>query len=193
MGHLFYLMGKSASGKDTIYQQLRKKLDFATIVLYTTRPMRDGEREGVEYHFVTPDRFEQLVREEKVIESRTYQTMHGPWTYFTADDGQVQLSRKDYLVIGTLESFEAMRAYYGADRVVPLYLELEDGIRLARALSRERLQEKPKYAELCRRYLADEQDFSEEKLRQAGIERRFCTEDTGRCVQELLEYIGQQG
>ena len=49
MGKIFYLMGKSASGKDSIYKRLRSLCpELKSIVLYTTRPMRDGEQEGVE-------------------------------------------------------------------------------------------------------------------------------------------------
>ena len=53
MHHIFYLMGKSASGKDTIYQKLLEHdtLGLAHIVLYTTRPIREGEAEGREYYF----------------------------------------------------------------------------------------------------------------------------------------------
>ena len=66
------------------------------------------------------------------------------WTYFTADDGQVDLNRADYLGIGTLESFIKMCKYYGSDAVCPIYIQVEDGERLSRALKREREQENPK-------------------------------------------------
>ncbi len=189
MGKIFYLMGKSASGKDTIYKRLMETKQFDAIVLYTTRPIRQGETDGITYHFVDEARFQEMQKEGKVIEARTYQTVHGPWTYFTADDGQVQLEQKDYLVIGTLESFLSMQRYYGKEQVIPVYLELEDGIRLARALKREQQQDRPRYAELCRRFLADAEDFSEEKRRAAGICRTFCTEDGDRCLEEICTYI----
>lgn len=52
MGKLFYIMGKSASGKDTIYQRLLRNPEFSLerLVIYTTRPIRDGELDGREYH-----------------------------------------------------------------------------------------------------------------------------------------------
>lgn len=48
MGKIFYIMGKSSSGKDTIYSRLLEdsQLGLSRIVLYTTRPMREGEQEG---------------------------------------------------------------------------------------------------------------------------------------------------
>ena len=173
MGKIFYLMGKSASGKDTIYKKVKEQMpELKTIVIYTTRPIREGERDGVEYFFKTEDKFHQLQQEGKVIESRTYQTIHGPWIYFTVDDGQ--FDREDHLVaIGTLESYVQLRRYFGDEKVIPIYVEVEDGLRLERALERERKQTKPKYEEMCRRFLADSADFSEAKLEEAGITRKF--------------------
>ena len=126
---------------------------------------------------------------EKVIEARTYQTVYGPWTYFTADDGQIELWQYDYLVIGTIESYYALKEYFGDDVMVPLYIEVEDGLRLSRALERERAQTKPQYAELCRRFLADAEDFSEENLERAGIKRRFQNIDKETCMEEILREI----
>ena len=84
---------------------------------------------------------------------RAYHTKCGVWKYFTADDGQIDLEKYDYIVIGTLQSYEEMRLYFGKDRLVPVYIEVEDGERLSRALMRERQQSEPKYSEMCRRFL----------------------------------------
>ena len=66
---------------------------------------------------------------------------------------------------------------------------MDDGLRLARAVERERRQAEPKYTELCRRFLADEEDFSEENLSRAGIARRFENRDLDACLEEIEEYI----
>ena len=135
MGKIFYIMGKSASGKDTIYKELIEKMPkFHSIVPYTTRPMREGEKDGVEYFFVDQERFDEMMDEEKIIEFRSYNTKCGIWTYFTAEDGQIELWQYDYLVIGTIESYCALKEYFGDDVMVPLYIEVEDGLRLSRAL-----------------------------------------------------------
>ena len=73
--------------------------------------------------------------------------------------------------------------------VIPIYIEVDDGIRLERALKREKEQENPKYEELCRRFLADSQDFSEEKIEESGIEKRFQNINLDDCVKEIIEYI----
>ena len=191
MGRIFYIMGKSSSGKDTIYSRLLRDKEFGlkNVLLYTTRPVRQGEADGREYHFVDEERFRQFMDEGKVIEYRTYETLHGPWTYFTADDGQVDMKARSYLAIGTLESYENMKRYFGEDNVCPIYVEVEDGERLKRALAREELQEKPRYAEMCRRFLADTEDFSEENLERAGIKRRFQNVELESCMEEIREYI----
>ena len=68
-------------------------------------------------------------------------------------------------------------------------IELDDGIRLRRALDREMAQDQPKYDEMCRRYLADTADFSPEKKKEAGIEKEFLNDDLDVCIAELKEYI----
>ena len=76
--------------------------------------------------------------------------------------------------------------------MIPLYVEVEDGLRLSRALERERQQAAPKYAEMCRRFLADSEDFSEKNLQDAGITKRFQNLDFQKCVSEICAYIDIQ-
>lgn len=195
MGYIFYLMGKSSSGKDTVYKELNKenKFNLKDIVSYTTRPIRQGEEDGREYHFVTVDAFERLKETGKIIEYRSYDTVHGIWYYFLADDGQIQLDKESYLLIGTLEGYESLIKYFGEDKIVPIYIEVDDGVRLQRALDREKSQPNPKYAELCRRYLADQDDFSEEKLAKNKIKTRFNNKNVKETCKDILDYIGGVG
>ena len=191
MGKIFYIMGKSSSGKDTIYKRLlgEQELKLRNIILYTTRPMRQGEMPGREYYFVGEGTFQEFQKQGKIIEARTYQTVYGPWIYFTADDGQIELEKRNYLGVGTLESYMNMKEYYGEKNLCPLYIEVEDGERLKRAICREELQQEPKYAEMCRRFLADTEDFSEENLKRAGITKRFSNIDLESCIKELKNCI----
>lgn len=190
MGKIFYIMGKSASGKDTLYKGIKSELPrLKTVVTYTTRPIREGETQGAEYYFTTAQALERLKAQKKIIELRTYETAHGPWSYATVNDGQIDLYTGDYLMIGTLEAYQSIRSFFGEQALVPLYIEAEDGERLSRALLRERAQREPKYAELCRRFLADEKDFSEEKLKQAGINTRYVNASLGSCLNQVLQTI----
>ena len=191
MGKIYYVMGKSSSGKDTIYKELLKRHpEFHTIVPYTTRPIREGEHDGVEYYFVDEKRLKEMQQAGQVIEVRSYNTKCGIWTYFTADDGQIDLEQYDYLVIGTLVSYEAMKRYFGKNVLVPIYIEVEDGERLCRALEREKKQQVPRHAEMCRRFLADEKDFAEDNLQRAEITYRFENADLSDCLTKIENYIG---
>ena len=187
---IVYIMGKSSSGKDTIFKKLKEKLNFNTYIMYTTRPIREGEKEGVTYHYISNEKMQRYIEgkeKEKLIEYRTYQTVHGPWTYATIADEQFQ-SDKNMLMLGTLESYEKMKDIF-KDELIPIYIEVEDGLRLERAIKRERQEKEPKYAELCRRFLADSKDFSEENLKKAGINKRFENIDLEKCIKEIEEEI----
>ncbi len=193
MGKIFYLIGPSASGKDSLARALLAEFGdrLRPVIMSTTRPIRSGELEGEEYHFISRERFQDLEEAGKVIEARTYQTVHGPWTYATLDDGQIDLSRHSYLMTGTLESYRRTAEYFGNQQVVPLYIELDRGLRLARALERERAQTEPKYAEMCRRFLADEQDFSPEKVAACHLPRVYENDDFDACLAAMRETVEQ--
>lgn len=185
-------MGKSSAGKDTIYSELigKEELHLKKVMMYTTRPIRDSEMHGREYFFVDDEAAKELECQGKIIEMRVYHTMHGEWRYFTVDDENLDLKLYDYLGIGTLESYAKIRQYYGDEKVVPVYIEVDDGVRLERALLRERLPQNRKYEEMCRRFLADAKDYSEENLKRAGIDRRFHNDKNRQeCIDEIVEFI----
>lgn len=199
MEKIIYIMGKSASGKDTIYRKIKEYIDAESYVMYTTRPIRNGEIEGKTYNYITSEQMQEYkegAKKEKLIEHRSYITAHGVWEYATINDGQFT-GGKDIIMLGTLESYEKVNKYFKQEnlkekyKVIPVYVEVEDGERLIRAIRREQQEEKPKYKELCRRFIADAEDFSEEKLKNAGIEKRFLNNDFEECVAEILNYIGQ--
>lgn len=193
MSKIFCLMGKSASGKDTVYKHLitEKELGLKKIVPYTTRPIREKEVNGVQYYFTDEAGMKALMDEGRVIESRSYNTVHGIWYYFTVDDHQIDLSNDNYIIIGTPESFGKLCEYFGSKVVVPIYIELDDGDRLQRALNRERKQETPKYEEMCRRFLADARDFSEENLTGISKDNRFANDDLDKCVSNIKDFISR--
>lgn len=192
MAKIYILMGKSSTGKDTVMKKLidEKSLGLKEIVIYTTRPMREKERHGKEYFFSTEEDLARLLQEGKVVELRAYETVQGVWKYFTVNDGQFHMDSQDnYLMIGTLEAYQQFRKYFGEETVIPLYLEVPDGLRIRRALEREERQLNPGYAELCRRFLADEEDFSPAKLQEAGVKKYYQNQDLESCILEITRDI----
>lgn len=194
MGKIVCLMGRSSSGKDTIYKKLleQNQVMLQPIVPYTTRPIRAGETDGVEYHFTDEVGFQALLARGIVIEDRVYNTCLGMWRYFTVADEGIDLPHHSYVMIGTLEAYTHLQQFYGADRVMPLMIALDDGELLQRALNREKVQEHPKYEEMCRRFLADAEDFSAENLARAGIDKTFYNDEVSRCLDEIIAYLRQE-
>ncbi len=191
MGKIFCLMGKSSSGKDTIFKEIKddRDLNLKPIISYTTRPKRVNETDGVEYFFISIDELKEYEKQNKVIEQRIYHTVDGDWYYCTINDNQIDLDKNNYLLITTLESYKSLRDYFGADKVYPLYVNVEDGVRLERALSREKSQSNPNYDELCRRFLADNKDFSQENLNNLNIDRSYINENLQECINNIKEDI----
>lgn len=196
MSNFIYIMGKSASGKDTIYKRIKEQIDVKTYILYTTRPIRTGEQEGVDYHYVSDEQMLKFKQEGKVIESRTYQTVKGPWTYATIADEQLE-QNGDILTVGTLESYNKIKEYYEDKKdtkLLPVYITIDEEERRKRALEREKRQKNPNYEEVERRFKADNIDFSEENLKKAGIgqNQTFENYDLDKCVESILTYIQKE-
>lgn len=196
MSNFIYIMGKSASGKDTIYKKIKEQIDVKTYVLYTTRPIRTGEQEGVDYHYVSDEQMLKFKQEGKVIESRTYQTVKGPWTYATIADEQLE-QNGDILTVGTLESYNKIKEYYEDKedtKLLPVYITIDEEERRKRALEREKKQKNPNYEEVERRIKADNIDFSEENLKKAGIGQNetFENYDLDKCVESIVTYIQKE-
>ena len=82
MPEIAFIMGKSSSGKDHIFKALieDETLGLSTITMYTTRPMRAGETDGVEYYFVDDNKACEFEKNNKIIEMRKYQTVYGEWS-----------------------------------------------------------------------------------------------------------------
>lgn len=189
MGKFFCLMGKSSSGKDTIFKLLKEdeELGLKPVIPYTTRPKRNSEENGVDYFFIDEGTFWSYCRAGKIIEKRQYETINGTWYYCTIDDGQFDLKNFNYLLIATLEAYKDLQRYFGAENVVPIYITVDDDIRLERALNRERKQENPNYDELCRRFLSDNADFSAGNLKINNITKHYYNYNLEECIRSIKE------
>ena len=195
MGKIFCLMGKSATGKDTIAREILKNSELKSIILFTTRPIRTNEINGRDYYFVSQEELNRLELDGKVIEKRTYKTVHGDWTYATVNENNVfDLDNNSYFILNTLEGYKQLTSYFGQDKVVPIYIWVPFDIRLDRAFSREEQQENPKYKELCRRFIMDEIDFSENILLESGIsnEHRYLNDDLALCLEQINKTIYEE-
>ena len=190
MNKVYLLMGKSSSGKDSVYREVMKRnhIGLKPVVAYTTRPIRKNETNGKQYFFVTEEERDRLIEEGKVLEIRNYDTALGVWSYFTVNDDNWQ-DEDPHIMIGTLDTYESLKKNCTDREIIPIYIEVEDGERLARSLRRERKEKKPKYEEMCRRFIADTKDFSEERLKELEVKNRFENVVFNDTVKKVLAFI----
>ncbi len=192
MKKLFVFMGKSAVGKDTLFAKtMSRHPELRTVVTYTTRPIREGEKNGDEYYFTDEENMNKMQSEGRVIEVRCYNTVKGPWYYFTAENDEMRDDDNLYAMITTLEGYNKIREYYGDDIVVPIYITVPDVIRMERSINREKKEENPCVAEVCRRYLADEEDFSQENLKNARITESIDNLDMDKALEQIDKVLAK--
>ncbi|MDD5603850.1 MAG: hypothetical protein PHG48_07250, partial [Eubacteriales bacterium] len=191
MGRIFCIVGKSGTGKNTVFDKLinDERLGLTPVVPYTTRPPRDGEIAGIHYNFISEDKLRKYEKAGRIIEKRRYDTVRGIWYYCTVDDGSIDLSCGSYLMIATVEAYTALKKYFGAGLVVPVYIDIDDETRRRRAEAREMEQNRPSFAEMERRLKADDLDFSPDKIEKAGINKIFYNYELKKCVEEIKTYI----
>lgn len=131
------LVGESASGKSTIANLIQERdPSFSKIITYTTRPMRDGETDGVDYHFVSEEEFDRMERNGEFFESASYRG----WRYgsVSADynDG------KDHVVVLTPHGYRRLKrrqqnsSWLHHTRVIGIYLDVDRRSRVIKLLER---------------------------------------------------------
>lgn len=137
------LVGKSASGKDTILQHILKISNYKPIVSTTSRPKRDNETEGVDYYFVSKDTFLDLIADDDLIEYRKYNTLvnnvSDTW-YYGIQKRELNPSY-NYITILDLKGARSFVNHYGADNCEVLYIYCDEEIRKERAKKRPNFDE----------------------------------------------------
>lgn len=156
MRKIFVIMGKASTGKDTLVKMASKRLEIPMALSFTTRPKRTGEKEGVEYSFISDDEFWDLYNSKSLAEYTSYEVASGEtWHYgFTREE----LEKAEYvLVIVNPDGFKQISELYG-DKVCSILIDAPADVRIKRYLDRDTITE-TKAEECCRRFLADQKDF----------------------------------
>jgi len=146
---IFALIGQSSSGKSTIESML-VDLGYSKIVSYTTRPMRKGEKDGVDYHFVDHPTFEALAQKGFFTETAQYRD----WHYGLSLNG-IDYKNKDYIVVVTISGYMELRKAVGKENIVAIHIKVDERERIIRQLKRG-----DDVDEVIRRIYADRKDFS---------------------------------
>lgn len=157
---LHILMGKSGTGKDALMRKLIEKDHFIPLVSMTTRPMREGEKDGREYNFVTKEEFLKDLDDNKFIEYRSYNTLvdNIPDTWYYGSPKYELDDNKNYVVILDVEGTESFLSYYKGTPLLVTYIETPDELREERASLRGGFNK----AEWDRRVVDDNRVFAPE-------------------------------
>ena len=170
---IFYIIGKSGSGKTSLRDMLLAQKDLPLIKLeeVTTRPKRENESDDT-YKFVNSDEYFSMCQDGKIMEARGYQVANGEeWFYGTLNPDELN-PKGIYISAGPLQAFESIRNLYGSD-VIPIYLDVTDRNLILRSIQREVPDSGVMYKEICRRFISDTEDFSEERLNSIGIDPKL--------------------
>jgi len=161
MGKLFCILGKSGVGKNALFDRIiaDRDINIKPVTPYTTRPMRENETNGIQYHFVSESEMREMEVRNEIIEKREYSTVRGVWHYFTVRF--TAAFDENHIIITTPHAIPQFIESVGAKNIVIVLLLADDKTRLERSISRESREATPNYAEVCRRYLADEKDFQQ--------------------------------
>lgn len=139
MNKLIVLCGGSGTGKDTLAQMIADKCNANTLVSATTRPMRTGELEAVNYYFVDDETFDRLEMNDKIVASRKYDTEFGVWRYgLNVDEIDSKLSKSHCVTIVDMGGLEQLKAKYG-EQIVSVYLYLDKDTRAERYVNRDKV------------------------------------------------------
>lgn len=177
---LVALIGKAGSGKDTILKDVVRayELPMNIIVSYTTRPMREGEVEGREYHFISKDEFEQMIKNNQMFEYVQFNS----WWYGTGinclDENKINIGIFNPSGIRTLINFPEIDLQI-------YYIHVSDKERLLRQLNRE---EFPDIKEIIRRYSADEEDFKNINFNNMQILFNETERDRLKCCDTITDH-----
>ena len=159
MQSLIILVGCSASGKDTVMNRLIKEFDVKPVISYTTRPIRDCEQDGREYHFITNEEFGRMKDSGEFVETRVYKTVSGNWYYGLPKNGINLEDDNNYITIldfdGLLELEKWLRSIDQVDKLTSIYIDVTEQNRLIRSLNREQNMTKRQVEEVIRRYHDD--------------------------------------
>ena len=164
--HCLIITGPMASGKTTLAKALEKEKGYKRIVTYTTRPIREGEVDGVDYHFITEEDFQQRVKSNFFAEWTSYDASFGHCCYGSALDDYIYKEGKSVVVLNPIgvmsvvNRFDDMgRNLLKSDRPFVLWLDLPQEVTMLRALKRGDSVE-----EVYRRHKTDAIDFSVLKM-----------------------------
>lgn len=131
---IIVLVGKTASGKTTVANELCKHHGYKRIITYTTRPMRENEVQDVDYHFISDEQFNKMVENNEFTEYKRYNTAHGVWSYGSIITLEQEYSDDCYVIILTPQGLKDLSKKIS--RYIAFYLNVDFKTQLERLKKR---------------------------------------------------------
>lgn len=161
---LFYICGRSGSGKDTIVKRiLKENHDISLNAPITTRAMRVGEKDGVEYIFLTKEKFMKYKNSGKLLSDAVFhvynanEEMQDDYYGYPAPSDQISITSGPWVI---LEDIRTNHPNTDEFKLIPIYIMPEHEYELLyRVMKRELRNPKPKIKEVARRFCADHEVY----------------------------------
>ena len=163
---IIVLVGKTASGKTTVANELCKHHGYKRIITYTTRPMRENEVQDVDYHFISDEQFNKMVENNEFTEYKRYNTAHGVWSYGSIITLEQEYSDDCYVIILTPQGLKDLSKKIS--RYIAFYLNVDFKTQLERLKKRGDEEQ-----QIIKRLKNDAKDF---KNVVDIIDYSFCTD-----------------
>ena len=122
---IYCRLGMTGTGKTTLAREVSKKLKIPIIISYTSRPMREGEQEDVDYHYVDNKHFDD--NKDDFIEMREYEVYDGSVWKYGYKKSDFSNKNKDYIVVIETDGFKAFKEYFGRDKLKPILINSQIG------------------------------------------------------------------
>ena len=176
---IIVLVGKTASGKTTVANELCKNHGYKRIITYTTRPMRENEVQDVDYHFISDEQFNEMVEYNEFTEYKRYNTAHGVWSYGSVITFEQELSDDCYVIILTPQGLRDLSKKMS--RYIAFYLNVNLKSQLERLKKRGDEEQ-----QIIKRLINDAKDF--ENVLDI-VDYNFYTNDTFSSPQGIASMI----
>lgn len=176
------IMGKTASGKTKLVEKLVTEHGFKKLVTYTTRKMRPGEIDSVDYHFISEEDFMTKLGENFFAEHFAYNTEEGVWHYGSAKEDWI-LSDDKTVVILTPDGYRKIIDSLGfRPKLIYLYVNNE-------TIKQRLKKRKDNSDEAERRLVADNKDFKGADLLADKIIYNNEGTNLDDVVKKIIEYV----
>ena len=180
---MIIIVGKTASGKDTVVKKLVDDYKYTKIITYATRPKRKGEKQDITYHFISDEEFKQKIDEGFFAEWKSYITNKGVWYYGSALEDIENADNKSVIIL-TPQGYRDIKEKLPDKNIACIYL-YENIDTMRKRLSKR--GDDPKEVE--RRIKSDLEDFKNFESESDKIVYNNFDVDIDEVIKKILEFV----